>query len=464
MRRRNTILRSVFRLRLIACIICISLLAGSLTGCTLYEQIEETISIIMDGELGEDYDYTAVNITPEEPPVIDVSPLPKSDDGPEVDEQVIVIDDGQDEDTDTDTEAGTEDEEAEPSTDALSDITLDEMLKAERYYAYHTLRDDEKKIYKLIYNSLMNFEGKTPMPTKDPKAIDNVFSCVLADNPELFYIRGYNLIRYERGGVIEKLYLTGLFTMTKADAAVHKERADAYVEKCLADAPQGTDDYEKIKYLYEYIVKNTEYDLDAENGQNFLSVFENGRSVCQGYATAMQYMMNKLGLFCIVVRGVTNNNENHAWNLVKSDGDYYFVDVTWGDSSFDVKTDRWMASLPQLPEVSYEYLCVTTSDIEPTHRLENYFTVPECTARKDNYFIREGNYFESVDDARLHAVFDKAYSQGDSIAVIKCSDPTVYSAMTDYLTGSGNVFNYLRDSRNVNYVTLDSLNEMIFYL
>ena len=33
----------------------------------------------------------------------------------------------------------------------------------------------EKK-YKLIYASLSNFEGKTPMPTKDPKVIDNVFS------------------------------------------------------------------------------------------------------------------------------------------------------------------------------------------------------------------------------------------------------------------------------------------------
>lgn len=459
MRRRNTFRRSFIVYRLISPIVCFCLLTGSLTGCRLLEQIEETVSIIKDGGLDGDYEYTAIENKTGTENVIELSPQPQTDTEPEVSEQVIVIEDS----SDTETSADRDDED-ETSTDALSDISLDEMLKAERYYAYHTLRDDEKKIYKLIYSSLTNFEGKTPMPTKDPKAIDNVFSCVLADNPELFYIRGYNLIRYERGGVIEKLYLTGLFTMTKEDAAMHRKRADEYVDRCLSGAPQGTDDYEKIKYLYEYIVRNTEYDLEAENGQNFLSVFENGRSVCQGYATAMQYMMNKLGLFCIVVRGVANNTENHAWNLVKSDGDYYYVDVTWGDSSFDVRADTQMASLPQLPEVSYEYLCVTTKDIEPTHRLENYFPVPVCSARKDYYFIREGNYFESVDDARLHAVFDKAYSQGDTMAVVKCADPNVYAMMAEYLTGDGKVFNYLRDSKNVNYVTLDSLNEMIFYL
>lgn len=460
---RNTFRHGIIRikLKLVAVIICICLIPGSLSGCRLAEQIEETVSILMDGELDDDHDPVATNIGNTDEKVIDVDPLPRVDIEPEVEEQVIVIDDGQDaEPADAVDEYG----EQQKSTDAIADISLDEMLKAERYYAYHTLKDEEKKIYKLIYSSLSGFEGRTPMPTKDPKVIDNVFSCVLADNPELFYIRGYNLIRYERGGIIEKLYLTGLFTMTKEDAAVHKKKADEYVDRCLAQAPQGTDDYEKIKYLYEYIVRNTEYDLEAENGQNFLSVFENGRSVCQGYACAMQYMMNKLGLFCIVVRGVTNNNENHAWNLVKSDGDYYYVDVTWGDSSFDVKADRWMASLPQLPEVSYEYLCVTTADIEATHRLENYFAVPECTARKDYYYIREGNYFESVDDSQLHAVFDRAYDRGDPIVTIKCSNPAVYSEMTQYLTGESRVFDYLRGSKNVNYVTLDGFNEMIFYL
>ena len=161
---------------------------------------------------------------------------------------------------------------------------------------------------------------------------------------------------------------------------------------------------------------------------------------------------------------VTNTNENHAWNLVRSNGDYYYVDVTWGDMSYDLTVDEGMSSLPQLPEVSYEYLCVTTRDIETTHSIENAFEVPECTARRDYYYVREGNFFESVDEAKLEKIFSKAYSNGEKSVTVKCSDESVFSQMSDYLTQDGRVFDYLRGSKNVNYVTLENLNELIFYL
>ncbi len=395
----------------------------------------------------EEWRYSEVE---EDEPFL-VTPLPEINLDAEVNEEVVDLESGDGDDT-------------ESADDALAGISLDETLKADRYYAYHTLDGEQQKVYKLLYNSLFSFGEKTPVATTDPDVVDKVFACVLADNPELFYVRGYNLIRYERGGEIEKLSVSGLYTMDRAEAQTHQEKADAYVTKCLEGLPEGTDDYLKIKYLYEYIIKNTEYDLKAENGQNYLSVFENGRSVCQGYATAMQYMMNKCGLLCTVIRGVTNTNENHAWNLVRSNGDYYYVDVTWGDMSYDLTVDEGMSSLPQLPEVSYEYLCVTTRDIEATHSIENAFEVPECTARRDYYYVREGNFFESVDEAKLEKIFSKAYSNGETSVTVKCSDESVFSQMSDYLTQDGRVFDYLRGSKNVNYVTLENLNELIFYL
>ena len=181
-------------------------------------------------------------------------------------------------------------------------------------------------------------------------------------------------------------------------------------------------------------------------------------------AAVVVALMNKCGLLCTVIRGVTNTNENHAWNLVRSNGEYYYVDVTWGDMSYDLTVDEGMSSLPQLPEVSYEYLCVTTRDIEATHSIENAFEVPECTARRDYYYVREGNFFESVDEAKLEKIFSKAYSNGEKSVIVKCSDESVFSQMSDYLTQDGRVFDYLRGSKNVNYVTLENLNELIFYL
>ncbi len=433
----------------------VCLAAVTLTGCKLpgflydakcwFDEKAEDIRYLFEEE---DYDYTPVVIADtdddEKPKGSGIEVIN------EVTEQVIELEDGETDDGQTDEDLATE--------------MLNGVLKDDRYYAYHTLTVEEQKVYKILYASLFDFGEKAPMPTKNADMVNKVFDCVLADNPELFYVKGYNLIKYERGGVVEQLAVSGMYTMTRSEAKSHQERADRYVDICLTGAPAGDDDYQKIKYLYEYIIRNTEYDLDAENGQNYLSVFENGRSVCQGYASALQYMMFRMGLNCTVVRGITHENERHAWNLVKADGDYYFVDVTWGDMSYEMSADRDMSALPQPPEISYDYLCVTTSDIRKTHKIDSAFPVPECISRKDYYYVREGNYFEAVDEEQLRNVFDMAYARGNTMVTIKCSDEMLYDDMTSYLTGDGHIFDYLRGSKNVNYVTLENLNELIFYL
>ncbi|MBR5406213.1 MAG: hypothetical protein IK111_01090 [Lachnospiraceae bacterium] len=369
----------------------------------------------------------------------------------EVKEEVIKI-----EDADPD--------EMQDGDQSAGDDVLKEKLKDERYYAYHTLSDGEQTIYRMLYTSFFDFGKKVNMPTRNPEMIDKAFDCVMADNPELFYLKGYNLIKYERGGVVEQLAVSGMYTMTREDARMHQERADKYVDACLAGAPSGPDDYAKVKYLYEYIIDNTEYDLAAPNGQNYLSVFEDRRSVCQGYATAMQYMMNRMGLFCTVVRGITHGSERHAWNLVKADGDYYYVDVTWGDMSYELSADRDMSALPAPPKISYDYLCLTTEEISKTHTIDSAFPLPQCTSMNDYYYVREGNYFTAVNEEQLRNVFDTAYARGDEMVTVKCSDEAVFADMSSYLTGDSRIFDYLRGSKNVNYVTLDNLNELIFYL
>ena len=341
---------------------------------------------------------------------------------------------------------------------------LTNKLRDKKYYAYSTLTDEEQLLYREIYRTLYNFGEKITMPTLDDELIDNVFSCVMADNPEFFYVRGYNLIRYERGGQLKNLAISGLYTMTREQTEAHKKKVDEYVTRCLEGLPNNADDYTKVKYLYDYIINNTEYDLNAENGQNFLSVFENGTSVCQGYSSAMQYLMNKLNMFCVTVRGIATNNENHAWNVVMVDDKYYHLDVTWGDTSYELTMDDSVSSLPELPKVSYEYFCVTTDEIEKNHRLNNYFELPECNSTDANYFVKEGLLYTSVDEAKLSKMFSDAYANGSTMVMVKCSDEIIFEDMRSFLIDDGKVFDYLLDTKNVNYVTLESSNELIFYL
>ena len=45
------------------------------------------------------------------------------------------------------------------------------------------------------------------------------------------------------------------------------------------------------------------------------------------YALAFQRIMQEMKIPCMYVKG-----KDHAWNMVKLKGKWYFVDVTWDDS------------------------------------------------------------------------------------------------------------------------------------
>lgn len=90
-------------------------------------------------------------------------------------------------------------------------------------------------------------------------------------------------------------------------------------------------DYDKIKRVYKWICDNVEYDYSYSDGSIYDALI-GGKSVCAGYAGAFQVIMDALGIECYINEGKANG-EDHAWNIVKLEGKYYFVDATWGDTS-----------------------------------------------------------------------------------------------------------------------------------
>lgn len=112
------------------------------------------------------------------------------------------------------------------------------------------------------------------------------------------------------------------------------------VDAALASVDPGMSDLQKAIVLHDYLTINCEYDQEAASTGDLFSgsfstygVFAERTAVCQGYALAYKYLLNQLGIECYMV----NSDEmNHAWNLVKLDGQYYQVDVTWDDPVWDL--------------------------------------------------------------------------------------------------------------------------------
>ena len=56
----------------------------------------------------------------------------------------------------------------------------------------------------------------------------------------------------------------------------------------------------------------------------------NGEAVCSGYTESFKTFMDMLGIENYTISGKAGN-EQHIWNVVKLDNDWYQVDVTWDD-------------------------------------------------------------------------------------------------------------------------------------
>ena len=83
---------------------------------------------------------------------------------------------------------------------------------------------------------------------------------------------------------------------------------------------EGTDNYSKIKYIHDSIIKRVNYDLSAPYYDTALGFFiEPYGIVCEGYSKAMKILCDKENIPCILVVGNINLETNfaHMWNYVQ---------------------------------------------------------------------------------------------------------------------------------------------------
>ena len=106
--------------------------------------------------------------------------------------------------------------------------------------------------------------------------------------------------------------------------------------------------FQRIRAIYDWIALKVRYDMNAftsntiepidDDDDDAHKTFGSGKGVCQNYANLFYYMCNKSGLEATVIGGLGKNfpycihpdeEDNHAWNAVKTKKGWMLIDVTW---------------------------------------------------------------------------------------------------------------------------------------
>lgn len=112
----------------------------------------------------------------------------------------------------------------------------------------------------------------------------------------------------------------------------------AEVDRLIADFDftSETTDLQKVRAIYDYLCENVVYDESEEDDgklrHSTYAALILKSAVCQGYASAFYRMALTCGLHARIVAGLgytSGGSENHGWNIVELDGQYYYLDATW---------------------------------------------------------------------------------------------------------------------------------------
>jgi hypothetical protein len=148
----------------------------------------------------------------------------------------------------------------------------------------------------------------------------------------------------------------------------------AVVDREVAKALQtilepGMNDHEKIKAIHDWIVSHVEYDQSLKRYTAYDAVTI-GEAVCQGYALLGYKMLNEAGITAIIAEGTVNTGE-HAWNMVKLDGEWYHLDLTWDDpvvSQTAGKATSKEVAKSEESSIRYHYYLRTDEELRVDHR------------------------------------------------------------------------------------------------
>lgn len=311
---------------------------------------------------------------------------------------------------------------SENKKSSYADFYIPEGMET-NYYRTYSLNDSEREIYEDTVKNLGKLRDKVILPVES-NTYGRILEMIRLEQLSFNHISMWKLGEYSTSD--QGFEVNFSYRLTADEISSMNMAAERAAKDIISRLTPDMDDYEKLKFFHDYLVLNCETDSEDEYADTIYGALVRKKALCEGYTKAFSYLCNLADIENVIVTGKTY--VPHMWNMVKLNGNWYHVDVTW-----DNPDDELHEKYPDC--ILYQYFMVTDSVIKNNHTIVPYpAEPPKAYGTEENYFVREGADVTSDSElltAAENAIIDAVKSRKTS-AMIKFSTTDLYlSSLAD---------------------------------
>lgn len=321
----------------------------------------------------------------------------------------------------------------------LRQMEVAQSEEGHQEYYFKQLNEEEQRVYRELLKGIRAREKDFYLTLSQDDSIDRCYHAVLKDHPEIFWVHNHEKIYKTTYSDSDYCTFTPGYIYTESEISEIQNAMEAGFQEVSSLIPADASDYEKVRIVYTYVIDNTQYQA-SDDDQSIAGVFWKKEAVCAGYAGAVQYLLERIGVPCIYVDGSTQGStEGHAWNIVKLDGEYYYVDATNGDQPDFLNGNA--AQLEEHKTIIYDYLCPFPEEYEKKYIRSEELTVPDCTAKDMNFYVLNQGCFDGYDWETIYDYCKMRLDNGAAVVRFKFSNQEAFAAACNELLDNGEVQN-----------------------
>lgn len=275
------------------------------------------------------------------------------------------------------------------------------------YYGRSLLDENEQKAYDFLLYSVLNFSPDAENPNAKRIAVNfsgagievtydqllKIGKYMQYDDPRLLMLQSIvpkgdatQMVSPPKSGPVGTVYYDARFFSVNTAyniQTLNSAKIEVAASKILDKLKPDMNEAQKFRLLHDEFIKLVSYGgMSTGNSGTIEGAFIPNASgyyaiVCQGYAKGLQYLCLRAGIPAIYVSGTANYNPppvDHAWNMVRIDGEWYNVDATNDDPPTGATVDVRYVDFLQCDD---DFLHDHTPGITTTGSTDSFPEFPE---------------------------------------------------------------------------------------